>query len=82
MTELLLLLLGEGEGKQSPLVATLFNEPCRRSCGLLLRQVILLLAVPPTILLLVVTVLPVMLRHFSTVLEWSKILLLVAEGLV
>ena len=83
VTELLLLLLGRGEGKRSPLVATLFNEPCRRSCGLPLRPVILLLAVPPTILLLAVTVLPVVLRHFSTILEeWSKILLLVAEGLV
>ena len=79
----LLLLLGRGEGKRSPLVATLSNEPCRRSCGLLLRQVILLLAVRPTILLLVVTVLLAMLRHFSTVLEeWSNVLPLVAEGLV
>ena len=80
MTELLLLLLGKGEGKRSPLVATLSNEPCRRSCGLPLRPVILLLAVPPTILL---TVLPAVLRHFSTVLEeWLKILLLVTEELV
>ena len=82
MTELLLLLLGRGEGKRS-LVAKESNEPCRGSRGLPLPPMILLVAVPLVILLVAVTVLPAVLRHFSTVLgEWSKILLLVAEGLV
>ena len=83
MTELLLLLLGEGEGEgKRALVVALSNEPCRRSRGLPLPPVILLLAVPPMILLFAVTVVPAMLRHFSTVFKWSKISLLVTEGLV
>ena len=67
-----LLLLGRGEVKRSLLV-TEFSELCRGSCELL----------PLAMLLLAATVLPVVLRHFSTVLgEWSNIFLLVVEGVV
>ena len=52
-----LLLLGRGEVKRS-LVVTEFSELCRGSCGLL----------PLAMLLLAATVVPVVLRHFSTVL--------------
>ena len=52
-----LLLLGRGEVERS-LVVTEFSELCRGSCGLL----------PLAMLLLAATVVPVVLRHFSTVL--------------
>ena len=67
-----LLLLGRGEVERS-LVVTGFSELCRGSCELL----------PLAMLLLAATVLPVVLRHFSTVLgEWSNIFLLVVEGVL